>query len=408
MSAERCSRSSQPQSSCPRARRPRRRRNSRSVSTAASTGRSRTRSTTPARTPRSSQARHLPGGRHRHGHRHDGLTIQGTKKNAKKVVLRARTPRIRKVSPPTTGSRASNVDDVRILQHDRAQVPRQRLLRRRLQRLPDEEPAARRSTAPTACSPSTARRADDQVGRLRPRRLGLLRRRDAARRTKPKWTRLDHLDGYENVLGYSGTNSKYVKITNSNFYNNGAGVVPNTLDSRALSSRTPTGSSRTTTSSGTTSTTSCPNSKVQTVSNGGLGEVGGEHDQLPDRRRRGSARRRRLDRSRQPDLRQLQVGRRGGLRPVGNEGDNAISTNNQFINNLMGRGGTDTNAGRLLHRRRRAAATASGQRQLDLRPERDSATTRQPLSELPGARPAPAAAAAAPATASSSTSWPAT
>ena len=33
------------------------------------------------------------------------------------------------------------------------------------------------------------------------------------------------------MLGYSGTNSKYVKITQSNFYNNGAGIVPNTLDS---------------------------------------------------------------------------------------------------------------------------------------------------------------------------------
>ena len=54
-----------------------------------------------------------------------------------------------------------------------------------------------------------------QVGRLRPGRLGHLRRRDALRRTKPKWT-IDRpqLDGYENVLGYSGTNSKYVKITN--------------------------------------------------------------------------------------------------------------------------------------------------------------------------------------------------
>jgi hypothetical protein len=48
---------------------------------------------------------------------------------------------------------------------------------------------------------------------------------------KPKRTKLDHLVGYENVLGYSGTNSKYVDITNSEFFNNGAGVVPNTLKS---------------------------------------------------------------------------------------------------------------------------------------------------------------------------------
>ena len=48
---------------------------------------------------------------------------------------------------------------------------------------------------------------------------------------KPKWTVLRDLASYENVLGYSGTNSKYVKIVESDFYNNGAGIVPNTLDS---------------------------------------------------------------------------------------------------------------------------------------------------------------------------------
>lgn len=45
----------------------------------------------------------------------------------------------------------------------------------------------------------------------------------------PVWSTVDHDTGYENVLGYSGTNSKYVTIRNSTFYNNGAGVVPNTL-----------------------------------------------------------------------------------------------------------------------------------------------------------------------------------
>jgi len=48
---------------------------------------------------------------------------------------------------------------------------------------------------------------------------------------KPKWTVLREDTSYENVLGYSGTNSKYVKIVDSDFYNNGAGIVPNTLDS---------------------------------------------------------------------------------------------------------------------------------------------------------------------------------
>ncbi len=47
----------------------------------------------------------------------------------------------------------------------------------------------------------------------------------------PRRTSLDHLKGYENVLGYSGTNSRYVDITKSDFFNNGAGIVPNTLKS---------------------------------------------------------------------------------------------------------------------------------------------------------------------------------
>jgi hypothetical protein len=47
----------------------------------------------------------------------------------------------------------------------------------------------------------------------------------------PKRTSLDHLVAYENVLGFSGTNSRYVDIHHSEFFNNGAGVVPNTLES---------------------------------------------------------------------------------------------------------------------------------------------------------------------------------
>jgi hypothetical protein len=51
---------------------------------------------------------------------------------------------------------------------------------------------------------------------------------------KPKWTLLKNDRSYENVLGYSGTNSKYVKIVKSAFFNNGAGIVPNTLDSEGF------------------------------------------------------------------------------------------------------------------------------------------------------------------------------
>jgi hypothetical protein len=48
---------------------------------------------------------------------------------------------------------------------------------------------------------------------------------------KPEWTVLKNDASYENVLGYSGTNSKYVRIVDSAFYDNGIGIAPNTLDS---------------------------------------------------------------------------------------------------------------------------------------------------------------------------------
>lgn len=48
---------------------------------------------------------------------------------------------------------------------------------------------------------------------------------------KPNWTLIKNVKAWGNPLGYSGTNSKYVKITDSKWFNNGAGIVPNTLDS---------------------------------------------------------------------------------------------------------------------------------------------------------------------------------
>ncbi len=40
-----------------------------------------------------------------------------------------------------------------------------------------------------------------------------------------------NVESYGNVLGFSGTNMRYVTITKSRFYNNGDGIVPNALDS---------------------------------------------------------------------------------------------------------------------------------------------------------------------------------
>ncbi len=49
--------------------------------------------------------------------------------------------------------------------------------------------------------------------------------------TKPTRSIASHLKAYGNVIGWSGTNMRYVTITKSQFWNNGTGIVPNTEDS---------------------------------------------------------------------------------------------------------------------------------------------------------------------------------
>jgi hypothetical protein len=46
---------------------------------------------------------------------------------------------------------------------------------------------------------------------------------------KPKRTIVRNVSSWGNVLGWSGTNMRYVNITRSFFFNNGTGLVPNTL-----------------------------------------------------------------------------------------------------------------------------------------------------------------------------------
>jgi hypothetical protein len=48
---------------------------------------------------------------------------------------------------------------------------------------------------------------------------------------KPIRSIVRNVKAYGNVLGFSGTNMRYVTITKSQWYNNGAGIVPNALDS---------------------------------------------------------------------------------------------------------------------------------------------------------------------------------
>lgn len=48
---------------------------------------------------------------------------------------------------------------------------------------------------------------------------------------KKKRSLVKNVTAWGNVLGFSGTNMKYVTITKSRWYNNGTGIVPNALDS---------------------------------------------------------------------------------------------------------------------------------------------------------------------------------
>jgi hypothetical protein len=51
------------------------------------------------------------------------------------------------------------------------------------------------------------------------------------RQTKPKRSIVRNVSGWGSVIGFSGTNMRYVTITRSRFYNNGIGIVPNALSS---------------------------------------------------------------------------------------------------------------------------------------------------------------------------------
>jgi hypothetical protein len=51
------------------------------------------------------------------------------------------------------------------------------------------------------------------------------------KQTRPLRTTIRNVTAWGNVSGYTGTNSRYVTISRSKFFNNGIGVVPNSLDS---------------------------------------------------------------------------------------------------------------------------------------------------------------------------------
>ena len=168
----------------------------------------------------------------RSGPPHDGLTIQGTKKHAEEGRPQGKNAKDPDGQPANNGIETVGVDDVHGAQHDGAATTSPTVFHVvRLQGLPDEEPARLVQPRLRPLRLRLQGRADDRLGRLRPGRLRLLRRRDAGAERSRSGRSSTTSTATRTCSATPGTNSKYVKITKSNFYNNGAGVVPNTLDS---------------------------------------------------------------------------------------------------------------------------------------------------------------------------------
>lgn len=165
---------------------------------------------------------------------------------------------------------------------------------------------------------------------------------------KRKTTDISGNDVYQNVLGYSGTNSKYVDIHANFFYNNGAGVVPNTLDSELFE---PTAKSTIHDNDIFWNNFDyyMPDSPVHTVS-GGLGTIGPPF--LPEERTINfptgigvvlfGADGWKVENNR--IFGNFRWGVASFSDPLGNEGDDALSQNNKMLNNVMGNNGTEADA----------------------------------------------------------------
>ena len=275
------------------------------------------------------------------GHKHDGLTIRGTKKSAKKVVLQGKKARVAG-QPAQNGIEGDHVDGLRI------------------QNMTATNYAANgfhvhqcdgylMKNLRAVFNRAYGLFAFDCVGGRMTKSVGYGQGDSAwyvgatPAQKKPKWTKLDHLDAHENVLGYSGTNSKYVRITKSDFYNNGVGVVAFTQDSEPYEP----------TSNGIIENNNIfwnnfnyflPASRVETVSDG-LGTIPGTDLTIQFPTGAGIV----LAGSDGWVVRNNNVfgNFRWGAAVLAdpfNAGDDAIPLNNQLIDNRMGRDGADTNA----------------------------------------------------------------
>jgi len=268
------------------------------------------------------------------GKKHNGLTIKGTKKNAGKVVLSGR-------ESFNNGIEGANVNGLRLLNFTvKNYAANGVFLYECKDYLMKNLVASFNRSYGLFAFDCVGGRITESVGKGHGDSAFYIGATPF--QNNPKWTKLDHNEAYKNVLGYSGTNSKYVKITKSDYYNNGAGIVPNTLDSEPYE---PSGN-------GIIEKNDIfwnnfnyflPQSPVETVNNG-LGQIGDQTINFPT----GVGIVLLGSDGWKIQNNQIFGNAKWGTALIsdslGNEGDDAISLNNQMLNNLNGRGGTDTNA----------------------------------------------------------------
>jgi hypothetical protein len=274
------------------------------------------------------------------GHKHDGLTIRGTGKRPRAVILEGKGARVQG-SLAQNGIDATKVNRLKVLN----------LWARNYQ--------ANGIFLHEGCTDYLLKNlvvsfnrayglfAFNCVGGRMTRSVGYGHGDSAfyigqtPKQNRPNWTSLDNLKAYMNVLGYSGTNSRYVNIHDSDFFNNGVGIVPNTLDSEKFEP-TENGVIQDNNIFWNNFNYFLPASKVETVSDG-LGQLGDLTIQFPTGV--GIV----LLGSEDWVVKNNRIfgNFKWGAATISdpfNEGDDAIVRNNRYLNNRMGRGGTDTNA----------------------------------------------------------------
>jgi hypothetical protein len=168
------------------------------------------------------------------GHKYDGLSIQGKAKNPRKTILDGDNARI-KGQPAQNGVDGLNVDNLKVRRMWARDYPANGIF---VHADPGNHchgfvmnkdlASFNRSYGLFAKHCTGGRITNSQgwghgdsaiyIGETPPQK-------------NPDWTEIANDKAYLNVLGFSGTNAKYVDIHDSMFFNNGLGLGPNTLDS---------------------------------------------------------------------------------------------------------------------------------------------------------------------------------